>query len=169
MTTVLGPFAFDGLDLFRDGLAARSHFHPAIERRDNVGGRHLLAVVELDAGAQRNRVDETVLRDVGQSLREHRHHVGVRVIRVEELVHVLHDRADEVGGRCHRVERLRLADHRKIRGAAFLRCGLRRRKRHDSENRDACPREHARERARVTGWDSMTTRNDATHDASFSW
>src|ERR1017187_4688775 len=38
---------------------------------------------------------------------------------------MLHDRADQVGGRRPGVERLRLADHRKIGGAALWRGGKR--------------------------------------------
>ena len=122
----VGTFGLEALDLLRHGLAARRHVHPALERRDDVVGSHLLAVVEFDAFAQRDRVDEAVLRNRRHALRQHRCHVPVGVEGVQRLVDVLHDRADQVGSRRHGVERLRLADHRQIGGAALRRRGERR-------------------------------------------
>jgi len=124
MTTVR-TLGLDRLHLLGHRLAAGRHLHPAVERGEDVVGRHLLAVVELDAVPQRDGVDQGILRHRRQRLGQHGHDVRVGVVRVQELVDVLHDRADEVGRRGHRVERLRLADHRDVRDAASRRRGLR--------------------------------------------
>ena len=45
----VGILGLDRLDVLPERLARRRDLPPAIERGDDVGGRHLLAVVELDA------------------------------------------------------------------------------------------------------------------------
>ena len=168
MTIAFGPLASSALDLLGDGLAARRHLHPALQRGDHVVGRHLLAVVELDALAQRDRVDQAVLRDRRHALGQHRRHVPVGVEGVQQLVDVLHDRADQIGGRRHRVERLRLADHREVGGAALggrgeCRAGCKRQRR----RRGQCDHRHAGAERRVLVAGMRTVDAGAKHDSSF--
>ena len=110
-------------DFLPHGLAARREFHPALQRSHDVIGIQVAAVVELDALADRDGVGQAVLGDHRHALRQHRCHVPVGIEGVERFVDVLHDRADEIRGADHRVQALRLADHRQVRGAALGRFG----------------------------------------------
>ena len=158
-------FRFEALDLLRDGLAARRHLHPALERRDDIVGRHFLPVVKLDALAQRDGVDEPVLRDRRHALREHGRHVPVGVEGVQRLVDMLHDRAHQIGGRRHGVERLRLADHREVRRSALRRRGKR------GAARKGYRRRYGQRQNRAAGTKSRVTEmhaadGSAKHDSS---
>ena len=126
----------DALDLLGDRLAARRHLHPALQRRQHVVRRHLVAVVEPHALAERDRVHRAAVRDRRQALGEHRRHVPVRIEGVQKLVHLQHDGSDQIRGRRHRVERLGLADHRDIGSASARRRGQRRASRQRDRRRD---------------------------------
>jgi len=116
----------DDLDALPDRLARRGELGPVLERRHDVGRGHLLAVVEADALAQRDRVAPSAVPH-RVPFGEHRDRAHVLVIGVERLVHVPRDLLRDHGGRRVEVERRRLADHPGLERAADARLLLRRR------------------------------------------
>ena len=128
------PLGGERFHLLGHRLAARRHFHPALQRSHDIGRIHVLAVVELHALAQRDRIDQTVLRHHGQTLGQHRRNRPFAIEGVQRLEHVLHDRADQIRGGQHRIETLRLPDHRQIERATGgrSRCDSRSADRHHS-------------------------------------
>ncbi|CAH1698622.1 hypothetical protein BOSEA1005_11675 [Hyphomicrobiales bacterium] len=110
----------DAGEALGQALAARRHVEPALQRGDDVLGIEVAAIMQLHALAQLDRVGLAVGRDGGQRGSQHRLGRPVGVEGEQRLVDMLHDRADEVGGRRHRVERLRLADHGEVRARRRL-------------------------------------------------
>ncbi len=88
-------------------VAGRADLRVAIERRLDVGGGHLLAVVEFDALAQLEDVRETVIGDVEQ-FGEDRDRFDVLAEGVEHLVDVHVDVARGLRRGDHRVEARRI-------------------------------------------------------------
>ena len=114
------PLRLHRLDRLEDRLAGAGDLPPALERGDHVGGRQLLAVVELHALAE---ADDVALGAVERvvALGEERDRLVLRVERVERLEHVDADLAGDRRRRRVRVERRRLADHPDPEDAALPR------------------------------------------------
>jgi hypothetical protein len=90
--TTIADFSFGRLeigDLREERLTVDRSLAPPHERGDDVVGRHLLAVVELHALAQLDRVGEAVPRDRGHRFGEHRDGLVLLVERVETFEDVV--------------------------------------------------------------------------------
>ena len=83
----------------------------------------IAAAVQFDALADVDAVGQAIGRHPGHAIGQHGDCIPLAVKGVERLIDVLHDGADQVGGRGHRVQTLRLADHGQIGCAPFGRCG----------------------------------------------
>ncbi|MOA02493.1 hypothetical protein D3C78_1219460 [compost metagenome] len=101
-------------------LAARGDLHPAAKRGDDIFGRHVAAVMELDALPQLDRVGSTISTDLGQAFRQKRRHLPALVEGIECFENMLRDDADEIGGRRHGIKCRRLADRGDIDDAALF-------------------------------------------------
>ena len=132
----VGIRGLDRLDVLPERLARRRDLPPAIERGDDVGGRHLLAVVELDAAAERDGVAPSPVAH-GMALGEERDRAVGLVVRVERLVDVPGDLLGDHRGRRVQVERGRLPDHGHLQHAPRPRLLLR----HDGHGGESEPSE----------------------------
>ena len=166
MTIEFGPLASTDLISLATALPRGAISIQRCQRGHDVRRGHLLAVVELDARAQRDRIHKTVLGDRGHALGEHWDYVRVGIVGVKQLVNVLHDRADQVGGGRHRIERLRFADHCQIRGTAFRWSGRHRRARKGSRKHGSA--DQARDGGTANGGKYGMLCSVANHDASFA-
>ncbi len=124
-------------DLGEERLAVDRLLAPADERGRDVLGRHLLAVVELDALAELEGVDEPVLAH-GVAFREHRDGLLVLVQAVEPLVDVVGEGLGDAGGGPVSVQRRRLPEIANTQDAAL---DLGSRVRHRSAGEDDGERE----------------------------
>ncbi|MNT61153.1 hypothetical protein D3C72_1987740 [compost metagenome] len=80
--------------------------------------------MELDAGAQLDRVGLAVVADFGKGRGQKRRRLPILVEGIERLEHVLRDDADQIGRGGHRVECRRFADRGDVDDATlFLREG----------------------------------------------
>ena len=142
------PFGGDGRDAFGERLAARRHLHPALQRGNDILGIEIASVMQLDALAQLDRVGLAVRRHLRHLGGQHGLHGPLGVKSEERFVDVLHDQADEVGGRRHRIEGLRLRNHRQVGGARRLRrCQTRREQCESCRSRRGEPQSTPRGRA----------------------
>src|SRR5439155_11109737 len=80
----------DALHAGPDDLAYGGDLPPALQRGHDVGGGQLLAVVELHATSQRDRMTQPAIAH-GVTLGEHRNRVPRAVVREQRLVDVPHD------------------------------------------------------------------------------
>ena len=107
----------EALDVLPELLARRRQPPPALQRGHHVGRGQLLAVVELDAPAEPERVRAPLVGH-GVAVDQQRDRVVAPVVRVESLEHVPGDLLhDHRRGRVQ-VERGRLADRRHPQHAA---------------------------------------------------
>ena len=110
MTSVLSSVASIDGELGEHDLAEAVGLAPALQRGDGVGGRHGAAVVERQAVAQRDRVDQAVVRHV-DAFGHLRLHLEVRVDGEERVVDQVAGVADGVVGGGDRVDGVDVAVH----------------------------------------------------------
>jgi hypothetical protein len=109
----------DGVEPLEDELAASVDLAPALERRDDIGGGHLRAIVERDAGAQLERVGEAIRRGL-VILDQQRLGIELAVEREKPLEHLRGDIVGDGRGREHGVRHRRwLAHDRGLQRAAL--------------------------------------------------
>src|SRR2546422_3259892 len=100
----VGAFRFDALDTPPQDPAESGDLAPPLDRRHDIGRRHLLAMVEPDAPPEGDRVAETTSTDFVR-LGQQRDRAERLVVREERLEDVPHDLVREHSRRHLDIER----------------------------------------------------------------